>query len=502
MRYKDIMSLSKFLRQYAQEHKYLIPTRLSGLLQLWISDKVPSKNIRLMSKFISEYGDNDYEDVPNLLLSVDEIATKWYRKISISEIQAYRRCKLQHAYKYDMKIEPIDKDNRALRIGSWVHQIIEGLYGIGYDASLEDLNSLIYEVQLEAYDMIEKLGDDQEAIDNVKVDISIVEGAVTAYYNVLFLTEQEEGFSLSSINVEKTFEVPIGKSNKYIFHGRIDGLFDCRDGQKYIHEIKTKSGYGAIDKEQLEMDDQLTAYIWAMRKLGIDVAGVVYSVIKKPGLMRKKQVVYMIDHNDYNIHKIAYNKPDSNKIVQDIISSYVSSKIVDIETPLKKDKYLEVYVNDVMIGVVKTKTEAIKLINDSEPVRDFVDGIIVTTAEGLEDIETYSERIKQDYLQRPEFYVSRQIVFRDPQTIFQFERRIRQEAKEMAKNNMITAYPQPAESYINYCNLCDYRELCKVMYDPNTYNELLRTKYISSKERYRNNIERIIEDNTDYDIDF
>jgi hypothetical protein len=67
------------------------------------------------------------------------------------------------------------------------------------------------------------------------------------------------------------------------YGGRIDILFEDELGRLWIGDWKTAMRLSGLETndEYLEMDDQITAYIWALRKIGLDVVGFIYAEIKK-----------------------------------------------------------------------------------------------------------------------------------------------------------------------------------------------------------------------------
>jgi CRISPR/Cas system-associated exonuclease Cas4 (RecB family) len=492
MHYKPLSSLYSSVRHFVEDNDYAVELSLTKLKQqMEESGRVGKVELKQFNQYIHEYGDATFPSTHTLIESIAKNAFKWHRRFSISEIQCYRRCKLQHALKYDERLKPMAQESRYLRVGSWVHSLIEQLYSIGYEASTLDLQILVDGVKQEAYELRSKC-ETQEEKDQIMVDVAIAEGAINAYYRALFQTEVGQGFSMSKDNVEKAFTVPIlsdksgklRKSTRYAFRGKIDGLFDGVDGKKYIHEIKTKSGYGDSEREHLKIDDQVTAYVWAMQQLGIDVGGIIYTVIKKPGIVRRKTFEYDVRNNEHRIHEFGFRtKPDYERFIKDQTTKYSEEhyEIRLVEAELKKNNTYTVLEDGEEIATdIRLKSEAQAIVN--EKLKPFIEGFLVTSVEGIEDVELYCERIIQDYNERTEFYVFRDIVFRTPEMIKGFSERISAEVKEIAKNNSSTAYPQPAESYLNHCSMCDYRELCLFWYDQNMVNEIRKSKYLTTEQ--------------------
>lgn len=67
------------------------------------------------------------------------------------------------------------------------------------------------------------------------------------------------------------------------YGGRLDGLFKDKYDRYWIADWKSTSRMLDEDKEAsfLQLDDQITSYVWALWELGIDVAGFVYVEFKK-----------------------------------------------------------------------------------------------------------------------------------------------------------------------------------------------------------------------------
>jgi hypothetical protein len=67
------------------------------------------------------------------------------------------------------------------------------------------------------------------------------------------------------------------------YGGRIDILFEDELGRLWIGDWKTAARLSGTETsdEYLWNDDQITAYVWALRLIGFDVAGFIYAEIKK-----------------------------------------------------------------------------------------------------------------------------------------------------------------------------------------------------------------------------
>jgi hypothetical protein len=67
------------------------------------------------------------------------------------------------------------------------------------------------------------------------------------------------------------------------YGGRLDILWEDELGQLWIGDWKTAMRLSGVETndEYLELDDQITAYVWALRLIGIPVVGFIYAEIKK-----------------------------------------------------------------------------------------------------------------------------------------------------------------------------------------------------------------------------
>lgn len=78
-------------------------------------------------------------------------------------------------------------------------------------------------------------------------------------------------------------EVYFGKGLPVTYGGRFDALFQDEHGRFWIADWKTTTRLLDEDAESsfLQLDDQITAYLWALAQYGISCAGFVYVEIKK-----------------------------------------------------------------------------------------------------------------------------------------------------------------------------------------------------------------------------
>lgn len=89
--------------------------------------------------------------------------------------------------------------------------------------------------------------------------------------------------SLSNISVSARFAETNWKGLPVTYGGRLDALFQDKQGRYWIADWKTTSRLLDEDVESsfLQLDDQVSGYMWALWQYGIQCAGFVYVEIKK-----------------------------------------------------------------------------------------------------------------------------------------------------------------------------------------------------------------------------
>jgi hypothetical protein len=131
-----------------------------------------------------------------------------------------------------------------------------------------------------------------------------------------------------SVESEMEFEVPLLRGNRYQeridFIGRADGLVK-KDGKWWLRELKTTGQTERIFSQRINSSSQGTAYVWAMRKLGHDVVGIMYDYIKRP-LLRKK-----VREDQYQFgNRILKDYGDRQGMYFNQVYSYRNQRVIDL----------------------------------------------------------------------------------------------------------------------------------------------------------------------------
>lgn len=184
---------------------------------------------------------------------------------TVSRLKTFQVCPMKESLRYREKLAPI-KTRSALAFGTAIHKGLE-------TRSIE-----------EALDVLDGIyPKDQEEQDELDLARCSIQALLTNYFERYPAFEEHEP--------EKLFKMPMktqrGSSTSMDIAGKIDDLAKI-DGRYWIVEYKTASRLDSSYFDRLYVDSQITMYMYAMTRLGYDVAGVIYRVIRKPALRRMK----------------------------------------------------------------------------------------------------------------------------------------------------------------------------------------------------------------------
>ncbi len=183
--------------------------------------------------------------------------------VSCSEITSWLSCRKKHEFRYVRCLAPLE-DSEPLNLGRAVHAGLESWY------LQRDQQSALNAVR-------ESLDGCSSEMELLPKALGMIEGYIKYWKN------RED---LQTLHVELPFRVPLrtpsGRSSRiYDLVGRVDGIVQKPDGSIWILEHKT---LGRKDKhyfDKLDVDIQVRAYCWAIRRFtGLDVQGVIYNVLR------------------------------------------------------------------------------------------------------------------------------------------------------------------------------------------------------------------------------
>jgi len=187
-------------------------------------------------------------------------------EISNNSSSVARSCWKKFYWRYHEKLTPISQ-SPAISLGKAIHEAFD-LYYKG-----KSIPEVITHL---------KNGFDNE-IHNAGPEES--EYLVIAKFTALGMFGNFPYFTTFFDEVESEKEFKVRLMPDVEFKGRVDGVVK-KAGKWWVRELKTTSQTQRQFNQRASTSTQGTAYVWALRKLGYDVQGIMYDFIKRP-LLRK-----------------------------------------------------------------------------------------------------------------------------------------------------------------------------------------------------------------------
>lgn len=320
-----------------------------------------------------------------------------------SRMQSFKGCRKRHFFEYEVGIRK-DTDPKALRMGSAGHEALDVL-------KMTDDPGLAIESIQQFYANIPFEGDDDWylAIERETME-TLIAGYAWRWHDQPFnVVASEQAFDLPLRNPETN-----SPSTVWDAAGKIDGIIEWDQRHlvlehKFISdEIDAQSDYW----QRLQLDSQISLYVWAARQLGHDVSGVLYDVIRKPTI--KPTQVPILDENGLKIvldqagnrvygadktKKVPVLDSDGKKIVLDANGDRVLLKSgKPKQSASSKDG-----------ESLKTETQFVER-GKPRQTGDNEKGWVVQTRRMT--VEEWSTKLLADIEQRPEFYYARHEIAR------------------------------------------------------------------------------------------
>jgi len=197
--------------------------------------------------------------------------------ITHSSSVCYKTCPRKYFYQYIMTIRK-SVESTPLRIGKAVHLGLD-LWAVGTDPQ-ESITRAVA-----SYEVLPEWANTEELVYQWMIEREKVARLLSGYF--WRWGEVEEKI----IQSERAFEVDLlnpdtGRpSSNYNLAGRIDKIIETAGKRLAIKEHKTCSEDISNDSDywlRLRIDQQISQYMTAARRLGYDVETVIYDVIRKP----------------------------------------------------------------------------------------------------------------------------------------------------------------------------------------------------------------------------
>lgn len=314
-----------------------------------------------------------------------------------SRTAAFKQCRKQHWYSYEKGLRRI-VDAKALRMGSAFHTGVESL-GLGNDvAKACEAAYVEYGTCPEGYDQHEW-----------NLEAETVARMVSGY------EWRWRNSPLTHLTVEQSFQLPLlnpatgAASKTFNLAGKIDAIVQMEDGRKAVKETKLFGDDISVDSDlwpRMRMDQQVSLYLVAARRLGYEVATVLYDVARKPTI-----------------------KPNNVPILDEL-----GVKIV-------LDKNGE---------RVKTEKGFWRQTGDTEK------GYVVQSRPMT--VEEWGEKLTNDIVERPDYYFSRVEIPRLENDLNEFAQEIWDVAKTIMDAKSNDRWYRTVHK--NSCSFCSVFELC------------------------------------------
>lgn len=211
--------------------------------------------------------------------------------ITNSRATSFKRCRRRHWWEYELQIRP-ENDAKALRMGSAVHA---GLDVLKQGGTLETA----FETAGQFYAFLPE-GQDEQAWEYESTTVAcLVSG---------WLWRWGERGGLDVVASEASFQMELrnpatgASTPNYDLAGKMDGVVRFEDARLSVLEHKTVSEDLAESSDywqRLQMDSQISLYVYAARELGHPVHGVLFDVIRKPTI--RPEAVPLTDRNGFKI---------------------------------------------------------------------------------------------------------------------------------------------------------------------------------------------------------
>lgn len=182
------------------------------------------------------------------------------RKFSHSSMSTYRRCRYRYFLSYIL--DYVTPSGLGQNRGSVGHAGLAKWYGLGCD---EEADSAAMAVASQMY-----CDKEIETGESLEEDWQLMSIILPRYFD---WARANDNFA-EILSLEQKFEVKIGD---HTVIGYIDGVVKTNAGSIWLLEHKFNK---TVSTNHIDLDPQMSLYMLAARKLGIDARGVLFNVIR------------------------------------------------------------------------------------------------------------------------------------------------------------------------------------------------------------------------------
>jgi len=187
-----------------------------------------------------------------------------------SQISSFKRCPKKYFYGYVLKLSP-KKTRIPFLFGNYTHNQLEAFYG---NKDLLAASQTYFDKQTKGLFTEEKemYKDMKETVDQIMERYARKYQSDFTKYNIL--------------EIEKKFSLPIPGTPDTL-NGKIDLILEDMADLLYVMEHKTTALSVKERLNNVELDEQVDYYIWALTNylkdegINVNVAGCIYNVIRK-----------------------------------------------------------------------------------------------------------------------------------------------------------------------------------------------------------------------------
>jgi len=192
-----------------------------------------------------------------------------------SQRSCFKDCRKKYEYDYIVGLRP-KIPSRKLHLGTLVHEALAYYYNPANMLSLSAENALALYKDRTHQELI-KLQLPQDMLAEFEKDKELGYNMLKYYFEE-FAPENDD-FEVLSVEqeIQARVKTPTGHASHVLFGGRVDGTVS-RQKQNLIMEHKTAA---SVDTNGLILDEQMSAYMWGSREMGMQIDGVIYNILRK-----------------------------------------------------------------------------------------------------------------------------------------------------------------------------------------------------------------------------
>ena len=325
-----------------------------------------------------------------------------------SRMSCHKTCKKQHYFSYENGLRK--KTSAApLRMGTAFHA---GQETLGKGGTVDDAVEAARKCYQDRPDFI----DEQSWGYEETTVVCLLVGHVWRW--------QED--RLEHLATEQSFYVPLvnpatGRATPtFELGGKLDGIVRCLDGRTMVREIKLLGEEIGVDApvwRRLRLDNQISLYSDAARKLGYTIDAVLYDITRKPSV--KPTQVPTLDN-------------DGLKVVVDRQGNRVFNKAAEGKVPKPRQTA------DTELGYTLL----------SRPMTN----------------DEWSAKLMDDISERPDWYYARREIARLDKTISDYLEEVWQVQKDIRSCQVNNTWYRTVSK--NSCSFCPFASICEQDWKP------------------------------------